>query len=74
MGRRSKYFDGSVSNRKSKFCFVGYATKQWDTMHKFMSSRNLVELQDCELKLARRGAKLENNEVKYQDRTVNEDI
>jgi len=58
-GRKSVYFDGTVSDGASNIRLVGFNSKQQKRMEDFMSKRQPVQLTDCEIKQARRGNKME---------------
>ena len=58
-GRKSKYFDGTVTDGKSKLRVVGYSQGQQEIMDDLMVAKQPVELNDCEIKRARRGLKME---------------
>ncbi len=58
-GRKSHYFHGMVSNGKSKLRLVGFSQAQQRQMKDFMSKKKPVQLEDCEIKQARRGQKME---------------
>ena len=54
-GRKSKYFDGTVSDGKSKLRLV----PNQKLMDDLMPTKHPVELVDCQIKQARRGSKME---------------
>ena len=58
-GCKSNYFDGSVSNGKSKVRFVGFSPSQRTRMTHLMEKKQPIQLNDCEARPARRGQKME---------------
>lgn len=66
-GRKSEYFDGIVSNGKSKLRLVGFSPAQQQEMKNFMSQKTPVQLEDCETKQARRAGAEDGDNVKGTD-------
>ena len=58
-GCKSCYFDGSVSDGKSKVRLVGFSPSQRTRMQNLMERKQAVKLDDCEVRHARRGQKME---------------
>ena len=58
-GRKSSYFEGVVSDGKSKVRLVGFSNTQQLKMREFMDNKKAIHLNDCEVKQARRGPKME---------------
>ena len=58
-GRSSNYFDGSLSDGSAKIRLIGFNSSQQKTMKQLMENKEAVQLQDCEIKQARRGDKME---------------
>ena len=58
-GCKSNYFDGSVSDGKSKVRLVGFSPSQRTRMKNLMEKKQAVKLDDCEIRHARRGQKME---------------
>ena len=58
-GRRSNYFEGTVSDGKAKVRLVGFSHSQQSKMKELMEKKQSIRLDDCEVKQARRGNKME---------------
>ena len=56
---KSNYFDGSVSDGKSKVGLVGFSPLQRMRMKTLMEKKQAVKLEDCKVRHARRGQKME---------------
>ena len=54
-GCKSNYFDGSVSDGKSKVRLVGFSPSQQTKMER----KQAIKFDDCEVRHARRGQKME---------------
>ena len=58
-GRNSNYFDGSLCNGTAKVRMIGFNQSQQKVMKQLMDDKQAVQLQDCEIKQARWGEKME---------------
>ena len=58
-GCKSNYFDGSVSDGKSKVRLVGFSPSQRTRMKNMMERKQAVKFDDCEIRHAGRGQKME---------------
>ena len=58
-GRKSNYFDGTLSDESDKRRIVGFSSSQQKLLAKFMEERQPVQIVDCEAKQPWRGDKLE---------------
>ena len=54
-GCKSNYFDGTISDGKSKVRLVGFNPLQQTRMKILMDKKQAVKLEDCEVCHARRG-------------------
>jgi len=58
-GRKSNYFEGTVSDGKSKLHLVGFSQAQQKQMQDLKAQKKAVQFEDCEIKQARSGVKME---------------
>ena len=58
-GRNRHYFDATLHDGISKLRLVGFNSKQEATMSDHMQNKELVQLNDCQIKPARRGHDME---------------
>ena len=58
-GRNSDYFEGTVTDGKSTVRLVGYKRSQQSKIQRFMDKQQPILLDDCEIKKARRGPRME---------------
>ena len=58
-GRRTNYFEGTVSDGNSKLRLVGFDTKQQKRMDELMAKKKAIAKKNCEIKQSRRGDKME---------------
>ena len=56
-GCKSNFFNGSVSDGKSKVRLVGFSSSQRTRMKSLMDKKQPVKLDDCEMRHGRRGQK-----------------
>ena len=67
--KRCAYFDGSLSVEKTAIRMVGFSKKLHSQLEGYQSSKQPIEVKDCEVKAARRGDKFESilkNDTKLQ--------
>lgn len=58
-GRTCNYFDAFISDETERTHVVGFSGSQRRLLNQFMESREPVLIQDCQVKQARRGDKIE---------------
>lgn len=58
-GSKSNYFDGSVSDGKSKVRLVGFRPSQRMQINKLMQDKHPIKIDDCEVRQAHRGRCME---------------
>ena len=58
-GRNSDYFEGTVTDGKSTVRLVGFKRSQQSKIQRFMHKQQPILLDDCEIKKAGRGQRME---------------
>ena len=66
-GKKNSYFDGSVSDGKTKLRIVGFRGGQHKAIKDFLTKKTPLHLEDCQIKPGRRGSKME---IQLKDTTV----
>lgn len=66
-GKKNSYFDGSVSDGKTKLRIVGFRGGQHKAIKDFLTKKTPLRLEDCQIKPGRRGSKME---IQLKDTTV----
>ena len=58
-GRMAKYFDGTITDGNTELRLVGFNSEHQRKMNTFFSNKKTVTLQNCQIKEARQGHKME---------------
>ena len=66
-GKKNSYFDGSVSDGKTKLRIVGFQGGQHKAIKDFLTKKTPLRLEDCQIKPGRRESKME---IQLKDTTI----